>query len=145
MKRSFSISSCAALAAALSACASGSDKITGSYVSPMQYQNYSCTQLSEEAQRVSARVAQVSGVQDQKATNDAIITGVAIVVFWPAAFFVNGNGENASELARLKGEFEAIEKVSIQKNCGIQFQKAPPPATEKQAREKMASDSNARS
>ena len=145
MKRTFSTVSCAALGAALSACASSSDKITAAYVSPIQYQNYSCSQLGEEAARVSARVAQLSGIQDQKASNDALITGVAIVVFWPAAFFVNGNGENASELARLKGEFEAIEKASIQKSCGIQFQKAPPPPGEKQAREKMASDSNARS
>jgi hypothetical protein len=133
MKRSLAMTSYVALGAALSACASSSDKITGSYVSPMQYQNYSCSQLSEEAQRLSVRVAQLSGVQDQKSTSDAIATGVAVVVFWPAAFMVGGNDQTTAELSRLKGEFETIEKVSIQKNCGIQFQKAPPPVREKTA------------
>jgi hypothetical protein len=142
MKRSFSLLPFVALGAALSACASSSDKITGSYVSPVQFQNHSCAQLSEEAQRLSSRVAELSGIQDQKASNDALVTGVAIVVFWPAAFLVSGNDQTAAELARLKGEFETIEKVSIQKNCGIQFQKAPPPAREKSARDKMASDSS---
>jgi hypothetical protein len=41
------------------------------------------------------------------------VTGAAIVLFWPAAFFVKGDGQNAAELARLKGEFEAIEQASI--------------------------------
>jgi hypothetical protein len=63
-------------------------------------------------------VAQLSGAQDQKATSDAIATGVAIVVFWPAAFLVGGNDQTTAELSRQKGEFETIEKVSIQKNCG---------------------------
>jgi len=43
----------------------------------------------------------------------------AVVIFWPAAFFVKGDGQNAAELARLKGEFEALEKVSIEKNCNL--------------------------
>ncbi len=104
-------------------CASSSDKIGAQYISPLQYSNYDCGQLSMEAQRISARVAQVSGIQDQKATNDAIATGVALVVFWPAAFLVGGNDHNSAELARLKGEFETIEQVSIQKKCGIDFRR----------------------
>jgi hypothetical protein len=57
------------------------------------------------------------------------VTGAAIVLFWPAAFFVKGDGQNAAELARLKGEFEAIEQASIQKNCGIRFQRPAPAET----------------
>ncbi len=39
-----------------------------------------------------------------------------------------GNDENTAELARLKGQMDAIEQVSIRKKCGIQFQRpAPPP------------------
>ena len=51
----------------LAGCASNADKIGASYISPLQYQNYTCVQLGDEAQRVSGRVAQLSGVQDQKA------------------------------------------------------------------------------
>jgi hypothetical protein len=112
----------------VSGCASTSESITASYVSPLQYQNYACPQLGEEAQRISTRVAQASGAQDQKRTNDALATTAAIIIFWPAAFLVGGgDNQNTAELARLKGEFEAVEKASIQKNCNLQFQKAPVP------------------
>ena len=117
------------IAAAVAGCASSSDKIAATYISPLQYQNFTCLQLAEEAQRISSRATLVSGVQDQKATNDAIATGVAIVLFWPAAFMVGGNDQTTAELARLKGEFEAVERASIQKNCGHQFRHGPAPAT----------------
>ena len=60
-------------------------------------------------------------MQDTKRTNDQIATGVAVVVFWPAAFFVGGDGQAAAELGRLKGEYEALEKISIEKKCNMQF------------------------
>ncbi len=118
----------AAVAAALGGCASKSSDITAAYVSPVMYQNHTCQQLALEAQGVSARAAQVSGAQDAKRSNDAVATGVAVVIFWPAAFLVGGDGPTAAELGQLKGQMVAIEQASIVKKCGIQFQK-PPQAT----------------
>jgi hypothetical protein len=115
----------AALAAlSLSACASKSSDIAAAYVSPLQYESLSCRQLAEEAQRVSHRAAVAAGVQDDNATKDAVATTVGVIVFWPALFFIGGDKQNGAELARLKGEMEAIEQASIRKNCGIQFQRA---------------------
>ena len=114
-----------ALASICVGCASKSAEITPAYVSPISYQSYTCQQLSQEAQAISARAAQVSGAQDQKRSNDQIATGVAIVVFWPAAFLVGGDGPLAAELAQLKGQMVAIEQASVHKKCGIQFQRAP--------------------
>lgn len=107
-------------------CASKSSEITPSYVSPLTYQSHNCQQLGMEAQGLSAKAAELSGAQDQKRTNDQIATGVAIVVFWPAAFLVGGDGQVAAQLAQLKGQMNAVEQASIQKKCGIQFQQAPP-------------------
>jgi hypothetical protein len=104
-------------------CASSSNEIQPQYVSHLQYQNLSCPQISAEAQRISRRVSEVSGVQDEKASSDAVATGVAIVLFWPAAFFINGDGATAAELSRLKGEFEALERASSQKGCGMRFER----------------------
>jgi hypothetical protein len=104
-------------------CASSSDKITATYVSPIQYENYNCRQLAEEAQRLSRRASEVAGAQDSQATKDTVATAVAVVIFWPAAFMVGGDRNTAAELARMKGEMEAIEQVSIRKNCSIQFRK----------------------
>jgi hypothetical protein len=105
----------------LCGCASYSEKISATYVSPVIYESLSCKQIAEEAARVSRRASEVAGVQDSQATKDSVITGVAIVVFWPAAFFVGGDRASASELGRLKGEADALEQVSIKRNCGIQF------------------------
>lgn len=107
----------------VSGCADKSQNVQSSYISPLSYQSFSCSQIEQEARRVSARVSQVAGVQDKNAQGDAVATGVALVLFWPAAFFIGGNKENAAELSRLKGELEALEQASIAKNCSIVFQK----------------------
>lgn len=111
------------------ACADSSADVQPTYVSPLNYQSFSCKQIEQEARRVAARSAQVAGVQDKNAGNDAVATGVALVLFWPAAFFVGGNKENAAELGRLKGELDALEQASIQKNCGIVFRSTEEPST----------------
>jgi hypothetical protein len=108
---------------ALGGCASSSDKVTATYVSPMQYESWNCRQLADEAQRVSRRASEASGAQDSQATRDTVATAVAVVIFWPAAFMVGGDRNTAAELGRLKGELEAIEQTSIRKNCKIQFQR----------------------
>jgi len=77
--------------------------------------------------RVSAKASEVTGVQNQKANNDAVATGVALVLFWPAAFFISGDKRTAAELGRLKGELETLERVSIERNCGISFQRGTTP------------------
>jgi hypothetical protein len=108
-------------------CAKRSEDVAAAYVSPLQYQQYSCTQLAAEASRVSQRAAELSGVQDSKRTKDKVATVAAVIVFWPAAFLVTGDDAQTAELARLKGEFAAIQQVSIQKNCGTRFEARPLP------------------
>ena len=131
----------AAAGAALAGCASSAAEISPSYVSPMLYQHYTCPQLTQEAQAVSARAAQVAGVQDGKRTNDAVMTTVGVVIFWPALFAVKGDGATAAELGQLKGQMQAIEQASIMKKCGIQFTpNAPPPGAPGSRRSARAGD-----
>ena len=113
------------LGAALAGCASSSADITPTYVSPMLYQSYNCQQLALEAQSVSARAAALSGAQDSQRTKDTIATTAAVIIFWPAAFFVGGDIQTAAELAQLKGQMVSIEQASIAKKCNIQFQGKP--------------------
>lgn len=108
-------------------CASKGADVAPSYVSPIQYQSFTCPQLAAEAERVSAAATSASGAQDSQATKDAVATTAAVIIFWPAAFFVQGDKQNAAQLAQLKGQMDAIQQESIAKNCGIQFQTAPPP------------------
>ena len=112
--------------AVVAGCATKASKVDASYVSPVHYQGFSCDQLSAEAERVSRRAQDLTGAQNKKATSDAVATGVALVVFWPAVFFIKGDNASTAELARLKGEMDAIEQSSIAKNCGIVFQRSEP-------------------
>jgi len=115
------------IALLLVGCASKAADVAPTYVSPIQYQSFTCPQLAAEAQRVSAAAAAASGAQDSQATKDAVATTAAVIIFWPAAFLVQGDKNNAAQLAQLKGQMDAIQQASILKNCGIQFQQAPPP------------------
>jgi hypothetical protein len=100
------------LGAALCGCATSSSEIMPAYVSPVAFQNYTCQQLALEAQSVSTTAATLSGVQDSQRTKDQVATGVAIVVFWPIAFFVVGDKQTAAELAQMRGQMVAIEQAS---------------------------------
>ena len=114
-------------ALALAGSASKAADVAPSYVSPIQYQSFTCPQLAAEAQRVSSAATAASGAQDSQATKDAVATTAAVIIFWPAAFFVQGDKQNAAQLAQYKGQMDAIQQESIAKNCGIQFQMAPSP------------------
>jgi hypothetical protein len=122
----FRIFSTMALAVAASGCASQASSIQASYVSPVLYQNLSCSQLALEAQAVSSRAQAAAGVQNKKAGQDAAVMAVGLIVFWPALFFTSGDGMAAGDVARLKGEMQAIEAASIYNKCGLKFDKEPP-------------------
>jgi len=112
--------------ALVSSCASKAKNIDAAYVSSVPYQNLSCSQLKSEAQKVSQGALVASGKQDAKANGDAVMMGVGLVVFWPALLFTSGDGAQAAEVSRLKGEMNAIEEASTSKNCGIKFEREAP-------------------
>ena len=116
------IAAFAVVAALVSGCATNPKDIAPSYVSPILYQNLSCEQLAQEAARVSQAAAVSTGAQANQASKDAVMTTVGVVLFWPSLFFIGGDKGNAAEVARLKGEMQAIEQANISKSCGLQFQ-----------------------
>ncbi|MFA4899930.1 MAG: hypothetical protein WC563_10425 [Brevundimonas sp.] len=129
MKKIIAAALCVGLTAA---CATSPDKISAQYVSPMQYQAYSCSQIRTELVRVGARVAEVTGQQRKQANNDALAMGVGLVIFWPALFFLAGGSDKKEELGRLKGEYDALQVSANEKSCDFapaQTAAAPAAAT----------------
>lgn len=116
--KKFVLATCLVSQLVLVACASKSDNISATYISPLQYQGYNCNQIRSELSRVSRRVNEVAGVQDSQASKDSVALGVGLVLFWPALFFMIGK-DKEEELARLKGEYEALEQAAIQKDCDV--------------------------
>jgi hypothetical protein len=100
----------------VSACASKPEAIAPSYVSANAYSDYSCSQLNSEAEIVSGQLTAATGRQQSAADNDAAMTAVSLILFWPAAFFIKGD-DASPELARLKGTAEAINRAAVHKGC----------------------------
>jgi hypothetical protein len=128
----------ASVSIALMGCATASKDIAPNYVSPMQYQSYDCDQLAAETQRIQVRVNQLAGRLDEAAANDKVITGVGVVLFWPALFALGGTKQQEAEYARLRGEYEAVQQAAVLKKCPgavppAQQAGAPTPDKEAQA------------
>jgi hypothetical protein len=41
---------------------------------------------------------------------------VALILFWPAAFFIGGN-DQAPAIAQMRGEAQAIQSAAIARGC----------------------------
>ena len=108
----------AALAAILAGCAKAPESISASYVSEVGYLNWTCEQLAMETTRMSSAYAVAAQQQEKARTNDVV--GV-ILIGLPVSSM---SGDNiAPEIARLKGEQEAIRKAMMTKQCT----NVPPP------------------
>ena len=105
------------MALALTGCASKSEDITASYVSPMNYQQYTCDQLIQEGRSVSSRAAIASGQQDKARSDDQVKTGVGIVLFWPVLLFMDGDGPKAAELASLKDRWTQSSRLQFNRTA----------------------------
>lgn len=106
------------LAQMLAACSTPASNVQAQYISPYQYNTYSCENIRVELTRVSARVQELTVAQNQEAMKDTFALGVGLVLFWPALFFMIGD-DKKEELSRLKGEYEALERTAIEKNCPV--------------------------
>lgn len=112
-----------ALCILITGCATQPDKLPTTYVSPNLYQNYSCDQITMEMNRASRKANELQAKLKTDADNDTAQMAVGLIIFWPALFFLEGgDGPEAAEYSRLKGEFEALEEVSVQKKCGVEVQ-----------------------
>ena len=89
-------------------------------VSRYQYRDHDCDYIALELERVSQRVGEIYAELKNDADNDAWQMRVGLILFWPALLALEGGDIlHAQEYARLKGEYEALQKVAIRKQCDI--------------------------
>ena len=112
-----------ALVAAMlvSGCATQPSNVTAAYVSAMKYEGQDCRRLAREAEDIDVRLRQVTGTLQTKANTDAVLVGVGLLLFWPALLALPATGGKAeeAELARLKGEAEAVLRAMKERNCDV--------------------------
>ncbi len=106
-------------------CAQHSNQIEASYVSPSTYAGRSCNQLMAERNDIVTTVNELSAAQDKSATEDAVLTGVALLVFWPAAIALAATKDNATAVSAAKGNYDAITAQMKSKGCALPPEPAP--------------------
>lgn len=84
-------------------------QITGVYTSGLRYEGFTCDQLSNEVNSLARRENQLTIAQEQR-----IKTSNVQAFWWGIG---QGDGNEASELANVKGEKEAVRKAIDSKNC----------------------------
>jgi hypothetical protein len=84
-------------------------QITGAYVSPEKYEKMSCEQLAVEQNSLARRHNQLVAAQEQR------VKSSRVQAFWLG--FGNGDGVEASELANVRGEMEAVRTTMEKKHC----------------------------
>ncbi|MCZ2419986.1 MAG: hypothetical protein LC123_09120 [Burkholderiales bacterium] len=84
-------------------------QITGAYVSPLKYEGFDCSKLSAELASLSRRENQLASAQNQR------IKTSETQAFWYG--YGQGDGIEASELANVRGEREAVRTAMETKAC----------------------------
>ena len=108
----------ATISSMVGALAPASATTPSTYFSSGKYRDFSCPQLAQEAQKVSARVMVLSG--EKPTSSPAVAASNENVVAWPAALD-DGNKQTSAEMAAAKEQMLAIEDASIQSQCDIEF------------------------
>jgi hypothetical protein len=117
----------------LAGCATNPNKISASYVSPVTYKNYDDDQIIMEMDHVGRRSGELYNSLKSESSKDTAQMTVGLILFWPTLFFLEGgDGPEAAEYARLKGQYEALRTVAVQRKIGAELL---PPSPEEVVKE----------
>lgn len=95
-----------------------SHEVSASYVSSVPYQGLTCAQLVNEAESIRRSVPGLAAAVDKHRSNQDGIEFITWVLFWPAVFAMDKGEGTSAQLARAKGELEAVQTAMQAKRCG---------------------------
>jgi len=106
------------VAVMLSGCASSSEKYNAPYISPAQFQTYSCAELLAEIERIQSRVSHLTDKSSGNASaDDKLALDADLSLSWTALFALAETKEQEAEYAQLKSEYDAIQQWAVIKQC----------------------------
>jgi len=88
-------------------------QITGTYVSPLKYERYSCSRLATELGVFKRHEKHLALAQQQR------IKSSQVQEFWLG--YGTGDSIEASELADVRGEIRALQDVMSRKHCKVNY------------------------
>lgn len=101
----------------ITSCASKPEDIMAIDYPDAAYASLSCADLSVERSRIADSVLQATGQQRSERKKDQAWGWTGAILFAPALLMMDGNDENAVRLAQLKGQYEALERVTAARRC----------------------------
>ncbi|RFO94941.1 hypothetical protein DIC66_20885 [Rhodoferax lacus] len=99
------------LVIAAAGCATRPESIPASYVSHEKYMGNNCLELVSSMSDARANLDKFSAMQNSKANTDA---ATVFFVLIPASKLT---GDSAGDVAKYKGEVEAIETAQVKTGC----------------------------
>lgn len=70
-----------------------------------------------ERNEIVGRVNMLTAQQKKAADNDAVATGVALLLFWPAAFALAASDDHSTALSSAKGHYDAVTQQMRKQGC----------------------------
>lgn len=107
----------------LAACASPPDQIPATYVSGKAYTALGCPELESALETNAERAGELRFQLQDKANIDATQAGIGVIFFPTLLFLEGGDGDDAKEYARLKGERKALVAAVRDKGCPIDLER----------------------
>jgi hypothetical protein len=94
------------------------NEVSAAYIPAGYYSNMTCEQLVAEAEAVRRSVPALEDAVNKHRSQQTGVEVVTWVLFWPAAFMLDKGEGTSSQLAKAKGEIEAIGLAMRTKKCG---------------------------
>jgi hypothetical protein len=107
----------------IGACSSApkSNEVSAAYIPIAQYNNYTCDQLISEAESVRRSVPALESAVDKHRENQTGVEVVTWILFFPAALALDKGEATSSQLAKARGELQAIQTALLAKHCNSQL------------------------
>lgn len=81
------------------------------------YLKMSCKELATEQSNLIREAESAGAIVDKTHDSDQALVIVSWLLFWPAAFAIEGNQDEASKLASIKGQLEAVNEAQSINDC----------------------------
>ena len=118
MKKVFLLLTIALVSTCLMGCAGNPNKMKASYCSVAYYDNYTCEEITRELSQVSNRCDSLYRQLKTDHSNDQWQMTAGMLIFWPTLLLLEGgDGPEADEYCRLKGEKETLTNLAREKGC----------------------------
>jgi hypothetical protein len=103
----------------LTACSSAkkASEVSPVYIPSTTYSAMTCSQLAQEAEVFRQKVPQAEAAVEKHYSDQKTTEVVAWLLFAPAVFLYDGGQKEATDLAVLKGQLDAVRQAQMNKKC----------------------------